>query len=856
MKRIAHPASPARLHAIRHAFALGLFATLIQAPLCAAEPESASTEKETSASTPTSATAPVAAETTSDAPIQLDDYVVTAVSRPDKSKFQSSVSVSTLEFEKISLSVPRSTAEVFRSIPGVRSEATSGEGNANLTARGVPISAGGSTYIQIHEDGLPVVEFGDMSFGTADTFFRADSTVANIETVRGGSASTFASNSPAGVINLISKTGTSAGGSIGITKGVDFDQNRVDFDYGTPINPDLRFAVGGFFRNGEGVRKTGTSTNGGQIKLNVTKDFKGGYIRLYLKRLDDTGPSYLPAPTLVSGSASNPSLGSLPGYDVHYGSPYSAYAASDLAMDGTGNPVRKVIHGIHATVNTIGGEVNLSPNEDLSITDRFRTSKNSAFWGAPFPALVDSAQSVANQIAGEGATLWWATGPNAGSQITTPSTLNGNGLLAIYHIFNTDVHAMDWTGNDLKVNKFIHLESGAKFDLTAGYYKSQQKIVMDWLWTAYLQDVRGEDSARINVRNASGVDYTDAGEISYSAYLWGNFARGYNLAYDVDAPYAQVSFQHKKFSIDASVRSDHVRARGEYANGVVRSYDMNGDGAISHAEQTVSFLDWAHANPVKYNVSYTSYSTGLNYSFRKDFALFARYSEGGRAKADREIGGSDILASGDKASAKAVYNQIKQAEIGTKYRTTRLVPGTLSLFATLFAAQTTESGFEATTQTVRSGVYKGKGVEFESVYTNHGFSLRGSVTYTHARIDSGAGANNGHIPRRQADWIYQIEPSYNYKGMSIGFTAIGTTKAYFQDTNDLVMPGYTYVNGFFGYELTKGLTLTLGVNNLFNDTGFSEAEEGSIASTANGLNVIRARTIPGRSTSVSLRYAF
>jgi outer membrane cobalamin receptor len=83
-----------------------------------------------------------AADKTADI-IKLDDFVVTAVPRPDKSRMQSSVSVSLLPMDKLDLFTPRNTAELFRSLPGIRVESTSGEGNANLTIRGLPLADGG-----------------------------------------------------------------------------------------------------------------------------------------------------------------------------------------------------------------------------------------------------------------------------------------------------------------------------------------------------------------------------------------------------------------------------------------------------------------------------------------------------------------------------------------------------------------------------------------------------------------------------------------------------------------------------------------------------------------------------------------
>ena len=78
---------------------------------------------------------------------KLEDVVITGVANP-KAKIKSSVSITTLGVQQIEQSAPRSTAEIFRSIPGIRSESSGGEGNSNISVRGVPISSGGSKYLQ------------------------------------------------------------------------------------------------------------------------------------------------------------------------------------------------------------------------------------------------------------------------------------------------------------------------------------------------------------------------------------------------------------------------------------------------------------------------------------------------------------------------------------------------------------------------------------------------------------------------------------------------------------------------------------------------------------------------------------
>lgn len=789
--------------------------------------------------------------------IKLDDFVVTAVSRPDKSRLQSSVSVSSLQMDKLDAFTPRNTAELFRSLPGIRVESTSGEGNANITIRGLPLADGGSRYVQIQEDGLPIVEFGDIAFGNADVLFRSDATIGNVEAVRGGSAAIFASNSPGGVINMITRDGKIPGGSLAVTYGVDFDTTRADFTYGGPISDSLRFNVGGFYRSGEGPRTTGTGDGGGQVKFNLTKDFQGGYVRVYVKAIDDTAPTYLPAPAKVSGTSS---FGSLPGFNVLTGSLYTPNLTTDNAVDSHGNPVIRHFEGIHIKVASIGAEIMVSPAEDLTITNRVRVSAQSAQWGAPFPATIRTAAAA---VANYASTFVGAAKLVYGSGINKGQAVAADTLVTTVHAFDTDASDMGWMGNDLRINKFIKFGDGSKIDFTAGYYKSQQKIVQDWTWATYLLETKGNNANTLNLANAAGVALTSNGQLSYGPLDWGNFSQAKDLRYTVDAPVANVTYQTGKLSVDAGVRRDTVKARGSILNGTARSYDLNNDGVISGAEiGGVPTFDWANATNVHYTLRYTSYSAGANFSASKDLAFFARYSFGGRAGADRLAGNAG--SSGPGFQAKSFYYDVTQAEAGVKYRTTKLVPGQLVFNATLFNAKTREPSGAELNKVNPPIDYTATGVELEVSYRNRGFEFRSNATYTDASgtVTSGTGSISFE-PRRQAKFIYTLAPSYTMGAFSFGGSAIGTTESFFQDpahgtaqnSTALKMPAYVTVNAFALYQITKDLTVSLNANNLFNAQGWTEGEDGSLPG-ATALQLTRARTITGRTISATLKYTF
>ncbi|MBN7825433.1 TonB-dependent receptor [Bowmanella dokdonensis] len=766
--------------------------------------------------------------------LDFEQIMVTGVVRAT-TKMDSSVSASTINPGDVLIATPRATAEIFRSIPGIRSESTGGEGNANIAVRGLPVAAGGAKFLVLQEDGLPVMQFGDIAFGNADIFLRADSTISGIEAIRGGSASTLVSNSPGGVINFISKTGDFGGGSLSTTFGLDYESYRTDFEYGDYLNDDTRFHIGGFYREGEGPRETGyTANSGGQIKANLTKEFDSGYIRLYFKHLDDKSAGYLPMPMYANGD-------SISGFDAQQDTPHSVYLQSTLRLNGQ-NQISSgdMANGMHPKVSSVGFEASFDVGDNWSLENRFRFTDAAGEFIAPFPAEVAGASGIAQSLAGEGAYLTYANGPDAGENFTDST---GNGLVIRVHTFDVEMENFDSYANDLKLNKTFGDSS-----LTLGYYKARQNIDMAWLWNSYLMEVKGDNAALLDVFAADGTPYSQNGLTAYGVPFWGNCCqRSYDLKYDIDAPYVAFSTQVDNLTLDASVRHDMGDAFGTYAGAAISTVDMNRDGQISIPEQNVAGIDLANPQPVNYDWGYTSYSVGANYRFDQDMALFARLSRGGRANADRLAFGK-IRQDGSVADEDAV-DMVNQAELGLKYRN-----GGLGLFVTGFFAETEEQNFEATTQRFFDRVYEAMGVELEAAYIWQDWTFKGGFTWTDAEITEDEITPDvvGNTPRRQADLIYQLTASYNYDDGTAGINLIGTTDAYAQDNNDLKFDGYTQVNAFASYYLTDALSVALNVNNLFDEVGLTEAEEGSIPAN----NIIRARAINGRTTSLTLKYQF
>lgn len=770
----------------------------------------------------------------------LDQVVITGVVNP-KSKLESSVSVSTIDAKLIEQAAPRSAGELFRNVPGIRAESSGGEGNANFNVRGVPVSSGGSRYFQIQEDGLPLNLFGDTSFGNSDNFLRIDSNIARVEAIRGGSASTQTSNGPAGIINMISKTGSTEGGSIATTFGVDYQTSRLDFEYGTPLGNGLSYHIGGFMRNGEGPREIGYQGNkGGQFKANITKRFESGYVRVYTKFLNDKSVMYLPMPMLLEGDNDDPTYSNLPGFDITSDAVQSAYLQQSAGTSPfTGeNHTNDVRNGNNPISKSIGAEFSFTLPNDWTLTGKARYSNNSGQWVAPFTAAVGTVadiEATARDAAGAGAEpLVYADGAR---EAFNPS----NGLAQIIHMFDVTVDDLSNFFSDVKVSKKI----GDNVGVTAGLFTATQNTKIGWQWSSFLSEVKGGGDARL----ADFDGFSRNGQYSYGTPVWGNCCqRKYNTVHTVNSPYVGIDADiNDKLNFDGSVRFENVKVNGNIAAGPTStdSYDYNGDGVIQGIEQVVPIVSGADGQIVNDDYNFVSYSAGLNYKIDDGSAVFARYSAGasGRA-ADRNTYGTD--GKGD-----VQFDELSQLEVGYKKR---LKNGVLNL--TGFMSNTEEGISNELNRTV-GNPFKALGIEAETALAfGENFYVNGSLTWTKAEIDGGA--NKGNTPRRQADFVYNFSPSYNFGAdsrHSVALSVLGTSKSYAQDDNDLVMPGYAYFNLIGRAGLTEGLSLVLSVNNLFDTVGITEVEgNGDGAFGSNRL--VRARSISGRSSTLSLQYKF
>lgn len=745
-----------------------------------------------------SAAAPAAAASASPANdgLKLDSVVVTGTSTGG-SKMRSSVSVSTLEGDGVVTATSNSATEVLRSVPGLRSESSGGESNANVGVRGIPISAGGARYIQFQEDGLPILQFGDIAFATPDTWLRVDASLDRLEVLRGGSASTLATGSPGGIINFIGKTGLEPGGSIALSKGLGYDQNRIDLGYGGRIGEKTRFWVGGFYRTGDGGRPGAKGTeDGGQIRANITQELANGFVRLSFKHLDDHSPTFLPTPVrFVAGR-----IETIDGIDPRKAAFYNAGFPLDSTLTANnGRTTSNIRNGLSAKTDAFGVETDLNLGSGFRLQDNFKWSKNSGRFIGIFPG-----DDVAAAPAG-------TTLANGGGAYT------GNKFTAV--VFNTKVDDAGLVANDLKLSKTFAVGDGAKLTATGGLYASSQKLDLTWNFNQYSLSASGQNSQLLNV----------PGAINGTPGFGGCCSNTQQSTYKTAAPYVIVGFEAGGLTADASVRRDMNSATGLY-------YQSTAGLAYNLAKPNI----------IDYDFGRTSYTLGANYQLNKDLAVFGRYSNGAAYNADRiTFFNAPGLVNG--SSPKIPVNEVRQLEGGVKMRT-----GGFSAFVTLFAAKTDEVNVDVTSTPVKvtTNKYDSKGVELEMAYRLGMFSVAGGATYTHAKVtDSSNAALVGTTPKRQARLVYQLTPTLTLGDALLGASIVGTTASMDDSPAGPVtatLPGFVSVNAFANYSFTPQASVGLSVNNLFNTIGYTESNDGRGA----------ARSINGRTAKLSLKYNF
>ena len=801
----------------------------------------------------------------------LADIVVTA-STGSRSKLDSSVSVSSVDASVSQDFHPMSEGDMLRLLPGLQPNVSGPGGNGNFAVRGLPVATGGSPFVQLQEDGLPTVLYGDVQFGNNDYFTKSSPTDDRVEAIRGGTAATLASQAPGAVVNYISKTGRSEGGFVELDKGVNYDYTKVLFLDSGILNDTMYYNVGGFYDVGHGPRHAGYDvSNSYQIKGNITKELAGdkGFVRLLFKVADTREPNDaggLIAGTITGGVASG--LSTVAGFNIKSQSNYSLFNRNVSYVDfNSGGLAQVPLNGITTKQKAIQLQLHYKFDNGLTFDDNGRYQAVSGGFASNFFSIapLSGLPTAINNVAVKSAV--YAAGPNAGKPVTDA-----------YYNSNVEVYAdiRDEGGfvNDAKLNWKGELGSGVKANLTAGWFYQSQNIAMDWHPNEYASTASGSNPVPIDLLDAHGNLLTANGYMGYNNNWGACCARTYDYTFTDNAPYADLILDVAKFELDASIRHDinHGSGAGTNSSGVTHYLNQTAINPVTGTPQSVQmgyFLPDGSTEVINYTVPTTSWSVGASYKAMDNLNLFVRASKGVRFNADRLTFGGNFSATGSllAASNALATDPVYQYEIGLKNRGNigaAHYTAELTVYHSHFSVFTYELNpnvcqpLTGTATCPISDKYKTTGVEFYGTLHYGGLSLLANATYNKADKQPGATAGNPNPVYARSNGIpdlsYSLAANYTIiPQASVGLDVAGVTSTL--NSNNVQFPGSAVVGANVKFYPLPNLQFGLNVYNLFNSLALQGPDNANEIMNGSAF-VGTASSVIGRTVTGSVKLKF
>jgi iron complex outermembrane receptor protein len=603
-------------------------------------------------------------------PLALDAVVVSGTFNP-ASKLESSTAITTMNPQEIAQRAPRGTAELLKGVPGLQVMSNSGETGADVTVRGLPQTANSSfRYISLQEDGLPAFEAPGLLFAFPDAMVRLDETVARVEAVRGGSAAVFGSSTPGGIVNVISKTGgPTIAGTIRSSTGSQ-GMERLDANVGGPLAGDWRFNVGGYYRYDRGVRDPGFAANeGGQLRLNASRDLSWGRVLLYGKYLDERNVWYLGIPIRnfrdPEAIPGGPEIGSGTTFArerLTLTVPDAYNPGSTITRDMNGNTTRYRMVGVDL-LRDLGAGWALTFRGKAMHSDNITNLMIDVADPTPIASFGPPGAKEVRYV-------------NGGETITDPaqvSALNGNGLMSVHGL----AFVNQPVGNAIANVEIARQATSHSF--TGGLYLSDYSTQLQLLQQGIFLEVRDNPRMiQVGVPGQGGAftGLTPAdGFAAYNSGFWNlhNHTR-------VGALYAGDSWHASdRLNVDLGARVDHNWSDGrnerpvnpgKVVNGVVTGQVVPAGYApfTPTAQQSVAGLFGSGLYRTwDYTFDTWSASLGANYKLTDRLAMYGRASRGTRIPTSQQwtfqtSDGSQITGETNRGEVETTV----QAELGVK----------------------------------------------------------------------------------------------------------------------------------------------------------------------------------------------
>jgi iron complex outermembrane recepter protein len=768
----------------------------------------------------------------------LEEVVVTGVFDQRK-RIDASVAISTISENQIKMQAPASAADLLKNIPGVYVNSSVGEVGNQVTVRGTPTTnisitnsnASGYLYVTMQEDGLPVTNITGSGFGP-DYFLRADVNVKRIEAVRGGSSSITGSDAPGGLFNYVSKEGSNKfSGDLTLKYGLEGNANpfrRVDLGFGGALNKkgDITYYVGGFYRKSDGARTPGFALNdGGQIRANIVKKYKGGSIKFYAKYLNDRNGRFdlipytdFTNPSIASGFKNTDNLASN-GKESFDFLPYTGSSSRTFDPRKLNNSIDK----------TFGLNWNHTFAKGWKIDNKFKFSSKISDNNTQFPAHIGDANLFFLQtqpVAAYASALATLTDAVTGGQVNLKSPL----LLSFGQ-------KNDRTANEI-MEQFIIQKAIGKSNFTLGaYYGRTDYTAQGGLMGLSIATVQHNPHPIVaTFRNPTAglaveqltnqYGFFGLGDQTYTDERWVNNR--------LDVFFAQTTSLTDKLTLDYGIRYNSTNFKGTIQNNVGTTPSSKG-GADNNPLTLYDNKVRPLGNIVNFDLSGSSvsYSGALNYKFSDNQAIYVRYSGGTKAP---DITSNLNTLAGSGAQLESTL--LSQIEAGFKLQKEKLRLNVTPFYTKIsnladisFAADEKDVIYYLPPAYSEQKIY---GIELDgNIDLSSQFNLSGSVTLQNPKYiikrEWFVGVN-GKADDKLVEFkdrfisltprvMASIMPSYNTNKINalLTYRFIGSAPA--NEVNAFSFPAYNQVDFTIGYKFIPRMRVSFNVNNMFNELG-------------------------------------
>ena len=764
--------------------------------------------------TPDSSTSPRSQDSNRDSDLHsLQEIVVTATPGGRGIERQkASFATTSLDSEEIHQLAPLNTADLLQGIPGVTVASTGGEQGNNLFVRGFP-SSGDAPYVTFQLAGSAVFDPPTVAwFGNADVI-RLDEMVDHVEAVRGGPAQVLSNGQVGLTVNLLPKTGTDVYHGVGAISSTDYGKKRFDGQVSGPISDNTFFSIGGFYTNGDNVRRVNFDSEvGGQLSGNILHKFDHGSVLIWGRILHENNTWNLPIPIIVNRGQ----VEQFPGFDIHTGAIGSPQERELTLRNGDDFRFDK---GRGSYISNGGFNFNYDLNDNLSVQEKASYLSGSVFTNALFP---NTPVTAAAEAAAHGGAL---------GSLTNVAT--GAALPASTYVMEVGAWIADKSVSNINNDLSFTWRLGPH-SLTAGYYFAAFSSRDYWDLGNRLLLQATTNGPVLNLALANGTSVTGADNfINGSTTLRAEDYQGTDNAGFVSDEWHVTD----RLRLDAGARLQYHHIEGSF-----RNTGMAPDG-------TAIFLNkYTDQRTDSHKISATA---GADYALTSELGLWGRYSRG------------NIFPQFDTVQSGLIGTQTVDAfEVGVNRTAPRLRLYGNAFYNKFRGIENFDLAANGST-IVRHGAANTYGVELDANFiVVGGFSIGGNGTYLHARytdfVANGIDSSGNQVPS-QPQWQGRVNASYRYDAGFGAFTLYGAGtlvgKRFGNETNTQILPGYNKVDAGILLELRGGEFVRLSGDNLGNSAGLTEGDvRANLTQTNAGVSL--GRPLQGRSFTLTGGYRF